>query len=380
VYGSSVLFVYAYRSLLARFRANMISVLTVCLFVMGASLGLSYYTSLKQVVTSVPAENIIVVSKGATAENDSELKLETARKLVVLDGIKKQNATPLAAHELVIRVAVTDMRTSEFDTASILRGIDEQSPAVHRIQLLSGTAPQPHSLDIIVGKRLTRRYPHLRIGYVLRLPGGPSKLTGVFAADGGPFEDELWTDREAFELHTKVGASSVTLVADSAAHVPDLVARINASKDLDAQAYPVAEFGTAISGLRTIVRIVLVLLVLLSIIATFAIATTMNAAVAVRLPELAALAAIGVRKRSLARVVLVEGTLLGFVGAALGVLASGLAIGQLGFIRLSRDPIEIASSPVVLLIGLALGVLVGVLGGIAPAIQVKRLDILATLR
>lgn len=370
---------YALRSLLARFRANLVSVLTVCLFVMGGSLGLSYYASLNEVVTSVPADSIIVVSKGATAEGDSKLKLETARKLVVLDGIKQQNGKPLAARELLTRVAVTT-NAKDFDAASTLRGMDEQSQAVHRIQLVSGTAPQPHSLDLIVGKRLTRRYPQLRIGYELHLPGGASKITGIFAADGGPFEDELWTDRTALELHTKTSASSVTLVAASVDRVGDVVARINASKDLDARAYPVAEFGAAIAGLSAIVRIVLVLLVLLSVIATFAIATTMNAAVVVRLPELAALAAIGVRKRSLARVVLVEGTLLGFVGAAIGVIATGLAIGQLGFIRLGRNPIELASSPVVLLVGLALGVLAGVLGGIAPAIQVKRLDILSTLR
>jgi len=245
---------------------------------------------------------------------------------------------------------------------------------------VSGAAPQAHSLDLIVGKRLTRRYPHLRIGYELQLPGGTSKITGVFAANGGPSEDELWTPREAAELQTKATAASVTLVADSPDRVQDLVARINASKDLEAQAYPVAEFGSATNGLSTIVRVVLFLLVLLSVIATFAIATTMNAAVAVRLPELAALAAIGVRKKTLARVVLVEGALLGLVGAAVGVLASALAIGAIGFISLGSHPVEITSSPVVLVIGLALGVLVGVLGGIAPAIQVRRLDILTTLR
>ena len=77
---------------------------------------------------------------------------------------------------------------------------------------------------------------------------------------------------------------------------------------------------------------------------------------------------------------LAEGTLLCFLGAAIGVGASVLAIGALGFIGLGRNPVEITSSPAVVAIGLALGVLVGLLGGIAPAIQVKRLDILATLR
>ena len=71
--------------------------------------------------------------------------------------------------------------------------------------------------------------------------------------------------------------------------VPALVEQINSSKDLRAQAAPVAAFREDLAGLGTITVTVLVLLVLLSLVVTFAIATTMNAAVVMRLPEFAAL-------------------------------------------------------------------------------------------
>src|SRR4029078_4703142 len=84
-----LLLFYAYRSLLAVVRANLISVFSVALFVAGGSLGLSYYLSLRGMVTTAPPENVIVVSKGALAERESKLKLETARKIVLLEGIKR---------------------------------------------------------------------------------------------------------------------------------------------------------------------------------------------------------------------------------------------------------------------------------------------------
>src|SRR4051812_27234307 len=97
---------YAYRSLLARFRANAITMLSVSIFITGATIGLSYYASLRHVALSVPAENIVVVSKSGSTEGDSRLNLEAARKVMLLDGIKKVNDTPLAAREFVSRVFV----------------------------------------------------------------------------------------------------------------------------------------------------------------------------------------------------------------------------------------------------------------------------------
>jgi len=355
--------------------------LSVCLFVSGSTLGLAYYLSLRSVVTSVPAENIVVVSSGATSEVDSKLTLDAARKVVLLDGVKTMNGAPLAAREFVSNVFVSDPSSTRLAPPSRMRGVDAQSLAVHHITLVEGSPPAPQTLEIIVGKRLLRRFPHLRVGYELHLPAGASKITGVFTADGGPFEDELWTARAALEMHLKVKTSAlVTLVATDAAHVSQLIDRVNTSKDYDAHAATVAEFRSDSVGLATIARTVLLVLVLLTIVAIFAIATTMNAAVVIRMPELAALAAIGIRRGVLGRIIIAESILLGSVGALIGVVASALVMWQLGYISIGANPVELVTSPLVLAIGLALGALAGLIGGVAPAIQVRRLDILTALR
>jgi hypothetical protein len=370
-----VLFRYAYRSLLVRLRANIFTLLAIALFVAGATLGLGYYTSLRRaLVDSSPPENIIVVAKGALHEVDSKLDLDTARRVAVYDGITD------SVRELLSRAYLGTGKVGRLEDAVVVRGIDEDSLKVHRVAIVAGAPPAPNSLDVLAGRRALDKY-HLAIGREIRLPGGACKVTGVFSADDGPFEDEIWTPRSALELHLGVkDSSSMTLVAAAASRVPAIVDKINDSKDLAAQAAPVAGFRESGAGLSTVAWTVLLLLVLLSIVATVAIASTMNAAVMIRLPELAALAAIGIRRGVLARVVLAETALLAAAGALLG-LAIGGAVGTVvGRLAIGSTSATMMPTPLVAAVGFAVGMVAGLIGGALPALQVRRLDILGALR
>jgi len=358
-----------------------VTILAVCLFVVGGTLGLSFYLGLKKMlVETAQPENIIVVSKGAATEAGSKLQVETANKLVLVPGIKRTGDTPVAARELVTRVYVAT--GSAYEDPVSIRGFDAQSAAIHRITVLKGTLPDPKSLDIIVGRRVAETHSNLTIGTEIHLPAGSCKITGVFAADGSPLEDEVWTPRAALELHvhTKL-SSSLMLVAEDAARVPEIVDKINDSKDLNAQAASVAQFRQDSAGLGVIARTVFMLLALLSVIATFAIATTMNAAALARMPELAALAAIGIRRRYLARMVLVESTLLAIGGAVLGIVVCAILRSQLGgVLALGATPVEIVSTARIVPIAIGLGAIVGIIGGFSAALLVRRLDVIRSLR
>jgi len=375
-------FLYAYRSLRSRIRANLISLLVLSLFVAGATLGLSYYLMLKSSLVSVPAENLIVLAKGAATEWESRLAKESVNKIPLLPGIKKDGETPLVASEMASFIfSIQEPDPKKFNEPPAIRGIDALSPRIHQAKLEIGALPAPGTLEVAVGKRLAARFPFIKIGYVFDLPGGPSKVTGIFSANGGPFEDELWTPRPALELHTKLRfTNSLTIVAESAARAEQMVKEINDSKELEAQASTVAAFRADGAGLASIAQTVFVLLILMSLIATFAITTTMNAAVALRIPELAALAAIGIRRSSLARLMLVESALLGVVGAVVGVLVAVGVAALVDTVPLGRVPIAVEVSTAALVTCLLLGVAAGIVGGVAPAVQVRRLNILTALR
>lgn len=374
-------FLYSLRSLRKRLRTDAITVLAVCLLVIGSSLGISFYFSLKKMlVDTTPPENIVVLSRGASTEGGSKLPLETAQRIAVSEGVKKDGETPLAVREVVTRVYLADDDGGATAPVSI-RGIDDQSLKVHRITMLQGAPPAPGSLELILGRRVAKRNPKLGIGSEIALPGGASRIVGVMTDGGGPLDDEVWTLRSALELHlrTKV-SSSMTIVADQASRVPDIVQKITDSKDLEAQAMPLRQLREDDSGLQTTARVVLILLILLTVVVTFAIATTMAAAAAMRMSEFAALAAIGIRKGVLARIVLVESVLLATVGALVGVAIAAVIGSQLGDVSVSENLVEVSSLTTGLLVSLGLGVLVGVIGGVMPAMRVRRLDIIQSLR
>jgi putative ABC transport system permease protein len=375
-----VLFQYVYRSLLARMRANIVTVLSIALFVAGASVGLAFYLGLyNETVATAPAENIIVLGKGAATEPSSRLDLETARKVVLLDGVKIVGGQPLAARELVSNIYVNTEDYSK--TLSVpIRGIDERSLEVHGGRVIEGRALDMGSLEVMIGSRLQRRLPHLKVGTDIHFPGGAGTITGVFAMElGGPAERELWTARSALEAHLKAkNSNSVMVVAASPELVPKLVTQINSSKDMEAQATSLKEYRADKSGLDAVLKVVLAMLVLLSVVAAVAIATTMNAAVALRMPELASLIAVGIRRGVLGRLVIVESLLLAAVGTALGLVIGKLAGGWLEKSGVFR--VELASGILVPLVGVGLGLVTGFIGGAFPALSVRRLDVIRHVR
>jgi putative ABC transport system permease protein len=371
---------YIWRSLRARIRANAVTMLAVALLVSGGYLGFTFYFSLRtMLVDSAPRENIIVVSRGAASEGGSKLTLDTAHKLVLVPGIKQEGGAALTSRELVTRVNLSV--GTDYESPVTIRGFDDRSIAIGRVTVVQGKVPDPSSLDIMLGKRVAASHPSLPLGAETQLPGGTSHVVGIFAAHGSPLEDEVWTPRAALELQVKTKlSSSMTLVADDAGHVAEIVDKINNSKDINAQAAPIASFRASVAGLDGIARAVFVLLLLLSVVATFAIATTMNAAAVTRMPELAALAAIGVRRRLLARIILLESVSLAVIGAIVGVLVSVLITSRIDQFSLGADPVEISSSPLIPLLAVGVGALVGFAGGIFPALMVRRLDIMQALR
>lgn len=377
-----MLLFYVWRSLLARLRGNALTMLSIVLFVVGSSVGLTVYANLKgRLVDATPRDHILVLANGAVSEEGSRLDLEAARKVVLIEGLKQDGGAALSTLEMVASVDVNTTNFTRYEDPATLRGIDDRSLKVHGATVIEGAAPAPGTLEVIVGRQLARRYSNLTVGGSLFLPGGEAKITGLFEAGGSPYEDELWTPRAALEVHVKQKyVSSLTVIADAAARVPELVAKINATKEYSARATPLKAYRESGSGLETILRTVLVLVLLLSIVATSAIATTMNAAVTVRLPEFAAMIAIGIRRGVLARTVLAESLLLAMFGAVLGVAISELVRNIIGSVKLGAYPIDLDAVAIVPVFGLVLGVIVGLLGGVAPMFQIRRLDIIRKLR
>jgi len=379
-YAGSVLFLhYGLKSFIARLRANLVTILAVALFVGGGMLGVTFYVDLKkQVVDTAPGDHVLVLAEGAASESNSRLDLEDVRKVEVIEGIKKEGTSALAVREFVTQIQVNATNTYG---GAVIRGYDERSMQVHGVRLVEGTQPKPGTFEIMVGRRLQLRYPHLRTGYELPLIGGKAVISGVFSAGGSPYDDELWAPRSALSLLVKRDIiSSMTLVAKDGASVQAVLDAINKQPNTKVHAEQLSVLRAKGAGVASILKVVLFLLVLLSVVATSAIATTIGAAVATRMPEFATMIALGLDRRMLSRVVVFESIALSLLGAILGMGVCEIVRRALGTIPLGTTPVEMTMALVVIPVGVVLATVVGLVGGIVPATSVARLDIVAMMR
>jgi putative ABC transport system permease protein len=132
-------------------------------------------------------------------------------------------------------------------------------------------------------------------------------------------------------------------------------------------------FGDTRPALLMLIAAVGVLL----LIACANVANLLLARMARRQREFAVRAAIGASSWRLVRFTLCESTLLAMMGAAVGLLIARVALGT--FVRLSPPVISraegIAIDPTVALFAIGIALVTGVVFGLIPAVQVRRVDV-----
>lgn len=111
---------------------------------------------------------------------------------------------------------------------------------------------------------------------------------------------------------------------------------------------------------------------------------TMYAAVASRSREIGTLRALGFPRSSILLSFLLESLVLCLLGAAFGCLATipfnGLSTGTANWQLFSEITFEFQFGPRVLMYGVIMATLMGLLGGLFPALRAVRLDIVSALR
>ena len=138
--------------------------------------------------------------------------------------------------------------------------------------------------------------------------------------------------------------------------------------------------------LQTIIRTVgFVIAGLMAIGAVFGAINTMYNAVASRTREIATLRALGFGALSIVTSVMAESAVLALLGGVLGgvlswVLFDGYRTSTMNFQSFSQVAFAFRVTPTLLVQGLACALVMGLLGGILPAIRAARLPIVNALR
>jgi len=256
-------------------------------------------------------------------------------------------------------------------------------------RIVAGRPPRSGSDEVIVGARIRGRIKGLDIGQTFELKKNrPATVVGIFEADGSSYESEVWVDREVLRqaYHREGIVSSVRVRLESATKFDGFRAGVENDKRLGLQAlretvfYEKQSEGVAmfIGALGTIVS------VFFAVGAMIGAMITMYAAVANRQREIGMLRAIVFSRTSILGSFVFESVLLAILGGALGAFAAlGMGLvrfSMVNFASWSEIVFSFEPTPSVMATALTAAGVMGLLGGLFPAVRAARTSPLKAMR
>jgi len=223
----------------------------------------------------------------------------------------------------------------------------------------------------------------------VRFGGSNWKVVGVFDAGGSSFDSEIWCDANILSqvYHRPQNQySSVTVGLNSPdafsafkdALTADPRLTVQVDREVDYYEKESRALSTLIAILGSIVAAVM------GIGAVFGALNTMYSAVAERSREIATMRALGFGSASVVVSFLIESLFIAFLGGVLGCLAilplNGYTTTAMNFQTFSHLAFAFRVTTGLLLLGIAFALLMGVVGGMPPAIRAARRPVAATLR
>jgi putative ABC transport system permease protein len=330
----------------------------------------------------------IVLRGGSQAEINSTVSRDQARLIEDGPGIARgQDGKPLVSPELYL--VVDGVKRSSGTKANLpLRGIGEQGAALRQgITISAGRMFNRGPNEIVVGKGLVQEFRGFDLGATV--PFGTSRWTvvGVFEAGGSVFESEIWADLPVVQalFNRPNFFQTVRVRLDSPASLAALKAYVDNDPrlklDVKSEAAYFADQASQTSDL--IQKLGWPLAIAMAFGALAGALNTMYSSVAARATEIATLRAIGFGGFPAFVGTLAESLLLAVIGGLLGAAATylifdGVTASTLGG-NFTQVVFDFKLSPWLIAEGVVLALIVGLIGGLFPALRAARLPIVEGL-
>ncbi|MEO1996001.1 MAG: ABC transporter permease [Planctomycetaceae bacterium] len=266
----------------------------------------------------------------------------------------------------------------------LVRGVTPAALLVRRrIQIEEGDWPRDG--EVIVGRlaatKLGVTQAAVGVGRELTFEGRTWRISGVFSAAGSAFESEAWCRLD--ELQQAMKRQDLSIVAVGLApeaDFADLDLFCKGRNDLELQALREPDYYASLQRDYEPIRMLAWLVVLLvSGAGVFAGLNTMYGAVIGRIPELSTLRTLGFGRRAIVTSLIQEGLLLS-AGASLLAALLALVFMNDAAVRFTMGAFALRIDGSCVLIGCGVGLLLGLLGTIPPAIRALRMPIVNGLK
>jgi putative ABC transport system permease protein len=334
-------------------------------------------------------DGAIILRSGADSEMVSGFGRDETRIIADAPGIARDTNGPLASPELYVIIDLPK-RTTGTDANVPLRGVESQAFAVHNnLKIVQGRMFDWGKNEVIVGRGAALAFAGLDVGSSIQVGRYQWPVVGMFSDNGGIAESEIWTDAKVLQDAYNRGDSfqSVSVRLTSPDAFPAFKDSLTSNPQLTVQVIRQTDYYASQSQRLTLLITVLgyTIAALMALGAVFGALNTMYSAVAARTREIGTLRALGFGRNAVVVSLLIESLLLavagGIVGGALAYLAfNDFHTSTMNFQSFSQVTFAFKVTLPLLTSGIVWALVIGVIGGIFPAIRAARLPIAAALR
>ena len=343
----------------------------------------------KVMAVSGSPDSAIVLRSGADSEMVSGFGRDQTRVIGDAPGVARNDHGPLSSAELFVIINLPK-RATGLDANVPLRGIESAAWQVRDdMQIVQGRMFEWGKDEVIVGSGAAREFAGLEVGSKIKVGRYEWPVVGVFSAKGGVPESEIWSDAKVLQAAYNRGDSfqSVRVRLNSAGAFQEFKDSLTSNPQLSVKVVRQSDYYVEQSETltRLIATLGFLIAFLMAIGAVFSALNTMYSAVAARTREIATLRALGFGSGAVVVSLLIEALLLAVVGGVIGGSLAYLAFNNLhtstmNFQSFSQVTFAFRVTPELLAHGIVWAALIGLVGGLFPAIRAARLPIASALR
>jgi putative ABC transport system permease protein len=334
-------------------------------------------------------QTVIVMRAGSDTEMTSGLSGDTARLILDTPGIARDERGAIASPELFVIVGHPTKKDPS-DANVPLRGVSSAALTVRpEVKIVEGRMFTEGTNEIVVGKAASRQFANLTVGSTTKWGQNRWTVVGIFDAGGSAAESEIWCDAKVLQPAYQRGNSYQSVYArlESPEGFQAFKDALTANPQMSVTAIREPDYFAAQSDVlhQIISTIGFLIAGLMGIGAVFGAVNTMYNAVASRKREIATLRALGFGSLPVVFSVLSESALLSLIGGLIGGLAAwaafdGYQTSTMNFQSFSQIAFAFAVTPKLLGLALAYSLVMGLVGGMLPAIRAARLPVVTALR
>ena len=333
--------------------------------------------------------NVVVLRSGANTEMMSWMTGPDVDIIADAPGLARNESGAILSPEMFVVIDRPMMETGT-DAYVPLRGVQEMAFVVREnFNIVQGRMFQWGLNEVIVGVGAQRSFRGLEIGSTLEVSQELWPVVGIFEAGEGLAETEIWADAAVLQPAYQRGNTFQAIYArlessDSfqefkGALTTDPRLNVKPMRETDYYSTQSVTVSNMINGLGSIIAVIM------GLGAIFGALNTMYTAVASRSREIATLRALGFRSGPVVVSVLAESLLLAFIGGAIGaglawLFFDGFKANTLNWESFSQIAFSFDVTPTLLVTGILFAMLIGLLGGLLPAIKASRQPVAIALR